>query len=240
MAFIYKNKVREHHRKIKSLTENIEDPIVNACLADLNNKSMKSDKNIVKPPSLTGRDFVLSPLKEEHVKYLWSWENDITESNLWAPTRGLYSELEFHSLIMDRIENFYHEIFIILKPDGTPVGTVYSYKKSMLNGFAYFAVYIVPWFRKKLIGTNACIMFIHYLFSFFPFRRILSKVLEYNHNSFSCIKNAGFQIEGKLKDHVYYNGGYHTMILLAIFREDFYSTFGSMINQIVKRHGISP
>jgi len=193
---------------------------------------MKSDTNIVTPPSLTGRNFILSPLKEEHVGYLWSWENDITESNLWAPTRGLYSELEFQTLIMDRVENFYHEIFIILKPDNTPVGTVYSYNKSMLNGFAYFAVYFIPQFRKHLITTKACIMFIHYLFSFFPFRKILSNVVGYNYNSLSCVKSAGFQIEGELKDHVYYNGGYHTMVLLAIFREDFYRKFGSMINQI--------
>lgn len=186
---------------------------------------------MIPPPSCTGKGFLLSPLKKSHTELVHRWESDISEACLWTPQRGVYSENEFDHLLADRLENFYHELLIISKPDGEPAGMVYSYNENLLNGLVYLGTYLDPRYRKGVFGTKACIMFTHYLFSFFPFRKIIVNIFAFNQESLSCVLNAGFKKEGEFSDHVFFAGKYHTLFQLALFREVFYKRFGKIIGR---------
>ena len=66
-------------------------------------------------------------------------------------------------------------------------------------------------------------IFLNYIFKYYPIRKIFCSLFDYNNISKKVLKTAGFQLEGCLKQYRYFNREYHDMSIYALFRNEFYN-----------------
>ncbi len=175
--------------------------------------------------------FILGVLKSKHLKLnvltpddlpqIYKWETEIETRPLWQDSVSLPSSLTFSSDFSKKLESFYHSYFIISNiDDNAPIGCVYSYGYNRTDGFMHISVFIDRKYRKSFTGAEAGILFSKYLFSNFPIRKLYTVAFAYNMESVRILELAGFQREGTLKKHKYYDGDYYDMYTYAIYRED--------------------
>lgn len=188
---------------------------------------------VIPPPTLEGKGFKLVPLKREYLPLLHRWESDPSSLYLWTTRKDIFSEDEYNEIIASRLRGYYHVFLIILNSEDKPVGFVYSYDVNFADGFAFITVFLEPSSRKKGLGAKAVMLFCDYLFAYFHLRKIYCDVFEYNTESLSGLKGAGFEIEGTFKKHRFFRGEYYTMYRLALYREKFLEKFSSIVGESV-------
>lgn len=88
----------------------------------------------------------------------------------------------------------------------------------MRNGTAYFSVVADP----AVVGTGMMIeaagLAIEYVFQTWPFRKLYAEVPEYNLRTFGSVTERFFRREGRLADHVFLDGRYWDVHVLATDR----------------------
>ncbi|NGZ27087.1 MAG: GNAT family N-acetyltransferase [Magnetococcales bacterium] len=70
----------------------------------------------------------------------------------------------------------------------------------------------------KGLGSEAMTLLVDYAFSSLALHRVWLRVLDLNQRALSLYDRLGFQREGVLKGHVFRQGGFRDVILLAILR----------------------
>lgn len=68
------------------------------------------------------------------------------------------------------------------------------------------------------IGTDAVSTLVDYCFTHLNFHKIYLHVFESNKRAISCYKNAGFTVEGELKDQHFSNGTYESVLIMSKIR----------------------
>jgi RimJ/RimL family protein N-acetyltransferase len=103
------------------------------------------------------------------------------------------------------------------------IGLVVCYNADLRNGVAYFAMTGSP----RVIGTGVLMkaagLFLGYLFSTWPLRKIYLEALEFNLSTYATGMGRYFSEAGCLKDHHYFDGRYWDQHILVIDREEFLS-----------------
>ena len=83
-------------------------------------------------------------------------------------------------------------------------------------------VFLVP----ESIGSGvevfeAAYLLLNYEFSYLNLRKVHAEVLSDNKKAIRFNEALGMKQEGRRIDHVYFDGGFHDLLLFALFREDF-------------------
>jgi RimJ/RimL family protein N-acetyltransferase len=112
------------------------------------------------------------------------------------------------------------------------VGFIYSAKYDRENGHLDISIYIDYEYRKGLMAAEVGILFCDYLFKNYPIRKIYLSSYSDNITSLEFSKSAGFSEEGRLIKHKYFNGKYHDLITLGLFRENFYQILENIIKKL--------
>lgn len=155
--------------------------------------------------------------------WLYRWELDADSRHLWTESSDLPNGLTFRDDFIGKIAHQYHMFMMVhLQGNEPPVGFVFSYNFNRTDGFLHTSVYIEPKNRDCLVGGEAGAVFYDYLFTHFPLRKIYANVFGYNVTSHDLLLSAGFVLEGDMKRHHYYAGEYHSMLTLALYRDEFY------------------
>jgi hypothetical protein len=87
------------------------------------------------------------------------------------------------------------------------------------QGFVYFAVTRFDLADRTLAFFEGVFLFVDYLFDTWPLRKVYADSLEFNFDQFAGGTATFFEVEGRLKDHVYLKGRYWDQIILAVWRE---------------------
>lgn len=74
----------------------------------------------------------------------------------------------------------------------------------------------------KGYGTDALEILISFIFNELNLEKIKLSVYSFNDRALKCYKALGFEEEGVLKKEVFREGKYHDIILMAMFREDYF------------------
>lgn len=74
----------------------------------------------------------------------------------------------------------------------------------------------------KGYGSDGIQVLLKVIFGELNFRKIKLGVFEFNKRAISCYEKNGFKIEGILKEELYREGKYHDIILMAMFKKDYY------------------
>lgn len=76
----------------------------------------------------------------------------------------------------------------------------------------------------KGYGTDAIATLVGFIFDEMNINKIKLEVVAFNEGAIRCYEKAGFKKEGLLKREIYRGGRYHDLVVMAIFRADYFRT----------------
>lgn len=135
--------------------------------------------------------------------------------------RGVSISPEAH--IQNVWQGVLSQFIVESKIQSRPIGLVAAYGADFRHSRCAIATVATPWeplLGPQLEGTR---LFIDYLFSVFPLRKLTASVIEFNWNQFSSGSGRIFQEEGLLRDHEYHDGRYWDVHMIAVHRDDWLS-----------------
>jgi len=186
----------------------------------------------VLPVRLDCRGLSLRPVCQSDYELLHRWDADPSSLQLWTMRKDILSEEEFAQAFAARLRSYYH-LFFMIRSNGRPAGFIYSYDANVRDGYAFVAAFLEPGSRSKGLAARAGLLFAHHLFSFDPLHKLYFDVFEYNRPSLDALLGAGMRVEGAFGRHRFFNGQHWTVYRLAMYREDFYGRFASVLRRLV-------
>jgi hypothetical protein len=112
----------------------------------------------------------------------------------------------------------YAQFLIVRMDTGQPVGLVFAYRASRLDGHCYFAVLGFGEARGPHM-TFGIALFLNYLFTVGGFRRLYAEVPAFNLEQFGSVLDRYCEVEAQMRDHSFWDGRYWDMYHLTFRRE---------------------
>ena len=103
---------------------------------------------------------------------------------------------------------------------GELVGTCSFNHIKMINLTAEFGILIFAEHQNKGYGKDALHTLLSYGFQDLNLHKIWAEVYSNNDNALEMYKKCGFEVEGKLKKHIYKNGNYIDLNIIGLLKED--------------------
>ncbi len=172
-------------------------------------------------PAREGRRTFLIPAGTEHTAWFGRWRSDLDQLHLWTAARRLPAPNEV-ATDFERMLAGNMTLVAVSKQHREPVGFVQAYNFSTDWGWAYLLGYFDPESRAPGIAIEATYLFVDYLFSAFPLRKLYADVFEYNDSTLRLLGKCGFREEGRFEEHVWWDDRYWPLVRLALFRQAWY------------------
>jgi RimJ/RimL family protein N-acetyltransferase len=177
-------------------------------------------KKMLHVPTLSGKHVRLRPVQEQDAQILYTWASDPLEMYLWRGRRELLSFHAFCEELQTNIQNDLVHLIVEGLQSQRAIGWVYAYHYSVWEQRCFSAIYVTAGGRHFGAAAEAGMLFLDYLFSYFPIRKIAADVYAFNAASLQVIKNAGFQVEGVLRQEHYFGGTFHDIIRLGLLESE--------------------
>lgn len=165
---------------------------------------------------LSGRRVTLRALTPADYGWLFSLSTKSELAGRWRSRPGTINPDSFGALLWQTV---LCQFVIEHKTTSEPLGLVVAYQADLANGFAYIAVLTDPG-RPTLAGPEAANLFIEYLFSSYPLRKLYGESSDYSLAGFASAFRVTLREEGRLRRHVFLNGDYRDWVVSALYRED--------------------
>jgi len=175
---------------------------------------------------LKGENIVLRPLKIEDLEKVNRWRNNIeliklTQGIRFPKSREMDEEW-FNNVLRDKSNR---NIYFGVQETETDelVGLIQLNDIDYISGTARWGFVIgEKESQGKGYSTEAPELLFNYAFNVLNLRKIYGYPISYNIATMKMHdKIGGFKEEGILKQHVYFDGKYHDVLILSLFREDF-------------------
>jgi UDP-4-amino-4,6-dideoxy-N-acetyl-beta-L-altrosamine N-acetyltransferase len=72
-------------------------------------------------------------------------------------------------------------------------------------------------------SVEAAVLLLDYGFQYLNLRKVVGEVLADNKRAIRFDEGLGMKLEGVRREHVFYDGAFHDVLLFALFRDDFYN-----------------
>lgn len=173
---------------------------------------------------LSWKNITLIPYEESYFDFIYNCYQNYESRFLFTNDFVIISRNEFWDYIDKKASRDFHD-FMIIRNDATnlPIGFIYTYNFDRQNDYIFFSIYLEEKSRNNINVAISGMIFFNYIFKYYPIRKIYCSVFDYNTISKKVLKNAGFQLEGNLKEYRYYNRAYHDMSIYSLFRKNFYN-----------------
>jgi len=166
------------------------------------------------------RKVFLGPVEETDIETLLFWRNSESYRNHCSFRDGVVTRPEYLAeLESDRRRDRHEQYLVFDRHSNKPVGTVYSYGYSSLDGHVFMTAYIDDRFRGFGYGAHAVALFSTYLFQEYGLFKIYTDVYSDNALSVRPLLRFGFKKEGHFVGHRIKNGKRLDMIRLAAHKE---------------------
>jgi RimJ/RimL family protein N-acetyltransferase len=185
------------------------------------------------PPALATDRIQLRPIEPNDVPPLYRLALHPEINHLWRYRGGTPSFDEFAAALFPGVVCQY----VVSPVDRRDViGHALSYNSDLRNGFTYAAVLMDSNTYATGLGTETFLLFINYLFSVWPLRKIYLETSEYNLTFFKSACDRGLLIEeGRLRGHMFLGGQYWDQVILACYREELLRAADGPLGRILKR-----
>lgn len=165
----------------------------------------------------SGRWVQLLPVTIQSVEFLYRLAIDETSGFRWrlvgtVPTIEAFRESLWAGVLT--------QFLVAEKATGTTIGTVAAYMADLNNGYAYVGAAMVEGVQETGLGVEAVLLFMHYLFTTWCFRKLYFDVPEYNLRTVARGTGGLLREEGRLRAHTHYAGQYWDRVTFAVYRED--------------------
>ncbi|MDW8319624.1 MAG: GNAT family protein [Anaerolineae bacterium] len=171
------------------------------------------------PPTLAGQRLLLRPVTPEDYPVLHRWETDVATLYLWQPQTALLGYEEFVERRRSGNQGLHVQLLVTEREGGQPVGTVFSFDVSLVNGYGSLGIYLEPGCVGRGLGVEAGYLFVGYLMAYYPLRKLYTDIYAYNERSLRLADRLGFVVEGTLRAHRWFDHRYWDLYKLALYRE---------------------
>ncbi len=100
-----------------------------------------------------------------------------------------------------------------------PLGLLAITSPNFRDGFAYVSAIGIPEVQGTGLIAEGVLLGFHYAFSTWPFRKVYMETGEDSYDSFRSGLGQFFAEEGRLRQHVFWNGRWRDVFILAVYRE---------------------
>lgn len=163
----------------------------------------------------------LRPVRPDDLPLLRRWQTDPRIMTGWGMPQPLRAHNAFEHQIVGEFTRFESAAVFIIEGDGEPVGRIDFSDFDPRHRSAELAIYIgeVDAQGKGYAG-NAIKAISTYLIRQRGVHRIELNVLEWNQRAHDLYLRLGFRDEGLLRDHMYFDGVWHSEYQMALLASD--------------------
>ena len=161
-----------------------------------------------------------TPYKEQDIENRVKWLNNPNVSKFVGEVLGQKTSLKKEQKWFAEYKLANDKKCFVVNYNNQPVGFVGLSNISRQNKNADLHVVIgEDKYRGKGIGRKAVKWIVDYGFNKLKLHKINLGVVEQNEVAIKLYKSLGFEIEGKMKDEVFYNGKFYDFLSMAIFKD---------------------
>ncbi|MEV5171189.1 GNAT family protein [Streptomyces flaveolus] len=101
------------------------------------------------------------------------------------------------------------------------VGTVASHRTGRHSGWFEFDVTIGAEHRRRGYAGEALTLLLRFMFAERRYHKCVAVVFAHNEASLALTRRLGFTEEGRLREHVFFAGRHHDLVLLGLLADEF-------------------
>ncbi|HEX4059466.1 MAG TPA: GNAT family protein [Streptosporangiaceae bacterium] len=146
-----------------------------------------------------------------------SWE----ERNPSAPAPLTRSRFDAQLARADDGEASGQAAKFVVDVGGEAVGSALLFGFDLFAGHAEAGISLLPEARGRGVGTAAVRLLVEFGFVRCNLRRIHLQAIASNAGALRSYEKAGFQVEGRLREHAWVRGRYEDIVLMAILRSEY-------------------
>jgi len=154
--------------------------------------------------------------------YLWRNDREITDllgGNTYFVSEEREKKWVENSILSDRINL---HLIICLQTNNQPIGMVNLANIDYLNRKTAFSIQIgAKDYHGKGIGKQATQLALEHAFYQLNLNKIYLTVLKDNERAIKLYKSMNFSADGTLREELYKNGKFHSLIIMSILRSEF-------------------
>jgi len=167
-------------------------------------------------PSLRSRHVYLRPLTAQDYPHLQGAEMGTELMFRWrlrgaTPSPEQWVQMVWHQVLA--------QFMVVGQVRNKPLGLVSVYRANFQDGYAYLSAARLEPRKPSPLMTLGVSLFVDYVFACWDFRKLYMEVPEFNLPQFASGLGRYFELEGRLRDHFYFDGRYWDQLTLAIYRE---------------------
>ncbi|MDT3444898.1 GNAT family N-acetyltransferase [Pseudofrankia sp. BMG5.37] len=121
----------------------------------------------------------------------------------------------------DLWQNVLAQFVVRRRADGEPVGQIVCYAPDLNNGHASLGAVFTPRVSGSGQALQVVRLFLDYIFANWRFHKIYLEIPEHNYDAIRSGDGKAFEIEVRLKRHLFHGGRYWDQLILAVTRERF-------------------
>lgn len=169
---------------------------------------------LVSPPIRRRGAVEMRPVGPSQMAFLYQLAVDERTAFRWrfrleTPTEETFARTLWPGVLV--------QFCVHLVTTGEPIGLVTCYGADMANGHANVGGIFAPNIHGTGLAISAVHLFIEYIFKGWAFRKLYFEVPEFNYLQFASGEGKLFQLEGRLREHDYYDGRYWDRLFLAVY-----------------------
>jgi RimJ/RimL family protein N-acetyltransferase len=172
-------------------------------------------------PVLRGRGVVLTPVELDDAELLHRWRSDPVTSHeygIWPrPLSALRDRINTDMADHERDD------FLVLLPDGTPIGHISLVDQDMIDGTAEVNLMLDADHRGLGHGSDALDALVDLAFGELPMHRVQAVTHTTNTAAISVLTKSGFTHEGVRRSWCVHRGRRHDVAVLALLRPEWES-----------------
>lgn len=173
---------------------------------------------------LMGEKIYLRPIEFNDVEKFYKWRNDLQIKKLAMmhpfPVT-MESEKEWIESVSKGKDNQLVLFSICEKDTGNFIGFVKLFNINWVHRFCYFGIIIgEDSARGKGYGYESLKLIRDYAFNILDIRKILLEVVDLNNAAIKLYKNFGFIEEGRLKNQFFFDGIWHDVLIMSLFKKN--------------------
>lgn len=175
---------------------------------------------------LTGSKMRIRRVEETDVETIHRWYQDADFMRFYAPEGLFITQSHLRDFLAHTLEsspeNSVRIDFILENRNGDPLGLADLTAIDRRSQHATFSIGIGKKYRNRGYGPEATVLILHFAYSELNLIKISSHIYEENQGAISQAERLGFQQEGVLRKEAFFRGGFHDLVYLSVFKEEFY------------------
>ena len=170
---------------------------------------------------LSGRNVHLRVVERRDLEIIRAWRNSPDVSRFFAEKEQI-SEIQqeewFKKLSVDKSAYYF-----VIEHDDQPIGVCNLKSINWVHRTATLGMYFVPaGDYHGFLPIEAAIILFDYAFSYLNLRKVYGDTMAVNQRVVEFCKGLGFKVEGVREKHVFHNGEYVDLILVGLFRQQYF------------------